>query len=79
MKQILRGVGWIACWFIVVCIGEVMHGIATGLGLLAYPGEGVWGAVDWFIVVVSVLPASMLYVALRDRRLRAQSQSPPQS
>jgi hypothetical protein len=68
MKKILRGLGLIACWFLVVCIAEALHGVATGLGLLPYPGKGGMGAVDWFIVVVSALLVLFFYFRYRWRK-----------
>lgn len=68
--MILRTVGLIASWFIICCLLEALHGVATGLGLLPYPGKGVIGPIDWFLIVISVPLAITLNRAFRRRRSR---------
>jgi hypothetical protein len=68
--MILRALGWIACWFILINLLEALHGFATGFGLLPYPGKSVMGPFDWFLVVISIPLATMIYRALRRRLSR---------
>lgn len=66
----LRTIGLIASWFIICCLLEALHGLATGLGLLPYPGKGVIGPIDWLLIVISVPLAIALNRAFRRRRSR---------
>jgi len=69
--MILRALGWIACFFVVGTLLEALYGVATGLGVLPYPGKGVMGPIDWFLIIISVLLATVLHRALRRRRSHA--------
>jgi hypothetical protein len=73
--MILRALGWIACFFVVGTLLEALHGVATGLGLLPYPGEGVMGPIDWFLIIISALLATGLYRTLRRALRRRRSHS----
>lgn len=68
--MILRTVGLIASWFIICCLLEALHGVANVLGLLPYPGKGVIGPIDWFLIVISVPLAITLNRVFRRRLSR---------
>lgn len=68
--MILRTVGLIASWVIICFLLELLNGLAAGLGLLPYPGKGVIGPIDWFLIVIALPLAIALNRALRRRLSR---------
>jgi TPR repeat protein len=73
--MILRALGWIVCWFVTVCLLELLHGVAIAFDLLPDPGKGVWGPLDWVLVVISVPLVIALYQALPRRRRKKSDEA----
>jgi hypothetical protein len=67
LKILLRVLGWVACCVIGFFLLEIIYEITFRAGLVAAPGKGEAGVIDWVIILISLPLGIVIYRVLAIR------------